>query len=92
VRVVAFLGPIRLTADPRPFTLNAEATAYPALERAVRGGGGEFVSWLHALPDSCYGTYEDGSDDAFHVRSAGHAELARRCLGLLAPDLPPTQP
>ena len=89
VRVVAFLGPIRLTADPRPFTPNAEAVAYPALERAVRGGGGEFVSWLRALPDSCYGTYEDGSDDAFHVRSAGHAELTRRCLGLLAPGPPP---
>lgn len=88
VRVVAFLGPIRLTADPRPFTPRAEGMAYPALERGVRDGGGEFVSWLELLPDSSYGSYEDGSDDAFHIRSSGHAVLARRVLGRLAPDLP----
>ena len=83
VRVISFLGPIRQSADPRPFSVRSEAIAYPALERAVRSGGGEFVSWIDLLPDSSYGTYEDGSQDPFHVREAGHEVIARRCLGLL---------
>ncbi len=88
VRVVVFLGPINLAADPRPFTPHAEAIAYPALERAVHAAGGEFVSWVGLLPDSCYGTYEDGSDDAFHIRSVGHERLARELLDRLEPGLP----
>lgn len=87
VRVVGVLNPIRLSAEPRPFTPRAEAVAYPALERAVRGGGGEFLDWVGLLADSCYGAYEDGSDDPFHIRSSGHARLTRDLLGLLAPSL-----
>lgn len=83
VRVVAFLSPVDLAARPRPFSRRVEATAGPALERAVRGQGGEFVSWIGLLPHAEFGRYEDGSDDAFHFKAAGHDTLARRILGVL---------
>ena len=84
VRVVAFLSPIDLAATPRPFSRRAELNAYPQLERAIRGHGGEFVSWIDLLPPAEYGLYADGSDDAFHIRAAGHDTLARRIVELLA--------
>jgi hypothetical protein len=80
VRVVEFLSPVDLTATPRPFSARAEANAYPELERQVRGHGGEFVSWIGLLPHAQYGLYDDGSDDAFHARPAGHDTLAARIL------------
>ena len=84
VRVVAFLSPIDLTATPRPFSRRAETNAYPALERAIRDHGGEFISWIDLLPPAEYGLYVDGSDDAFHIKAAGHDTLARRLVEILA--------
>ena len=80
VRVIHFLAPIGRAANPRPFSARAEATAYPALERAVEARGGEFVSWIDLLPGTCYGKYEDGSDDALHIKTAGQERLARRIV------------
>jgi hypothetical protein len=84
VRVVHFLAPIDRTAKPRPFSARAETAAYPALERAVEERGGEFAPWIDLLPGSCFGRYEDGSDDAFHLKAAGQDLLARRIVELLA--------
>jgi hypothetical protein len=86
VRVVHYLSPIDQGADPRPFSARAEATAYPALERAVRESGGEFASWVDLLPGAYFGKYEDGSDDALHIKAAGHDTLARLFLDLLAEE------
>ena len=80
VRVVNVLAPIRRDITPRPVSVRSESIAYPALERAVREAGGSFESWLDLLPDSCYGRFEDGSDDAFHVSGTGHRLIARRLL------------
>jgi lysophospholipase L1-like esterase len=84
VRVVHFLTPIDRAANPRPLSARAETVAYPALERAVRASGGEFVPWIDLLPGTCFGKFEDGSDDAFHVKAAGHEILARRIVETLA--------
>jgi hypothetical protein len=84
VRVVHFLAPIDRTANPRPFSARAEAVAYPALERAVLERGGEFVPWIDLLPGTCFGKYEDGSDDALHIKAAGQEILARRIVETLA--------
>jgi len=90
VRVVHFLSPIDPGAEPRPFSARAEAAAYPALERAVRASGGELEKWLDLVPHAGFGRYADGSDDAFHVRAAGHDTLAQRIVGVL--DAPPRHP
>lgn len=84
VRVIDFLAPIDRTANPRPFGARSEAAAYPALKRAVEGRGGEFASWIDLLPGTCFGKYEDGSEDAFHLKAAGHEVLARRIVETLA--------
>ena len=84
VRVIHFLAPIDRTMDPRPFSARAEAVAYPSLERAVRERGGEFAPWIDLLPGTCFGKYEDGSSDAFHLKAAGQELLARRIVETLA--------
>jgi len=84
VRVVHFLAPIDRTANPQPFSARAETLAYPALERAVRDHGGEFASWIDLLPGSCFGKFADGSDDAVHIKAAGHEILTRRIVETLA--------
>jgi hypothetical protein len=83
VRVIHFLAPVNRATEPRPFSARSEAVAYPALERAVRARGGEYVSWLDLLPPSCFGRFVDGSADALHIRPAGHTALVRRILALL---------
>ena len=83
VRVVGFLSPIDFAATPRPFSRRAEADAYPRLGPAIRDHGGEFVSWIDLLPHAEYGRYLDGSDDAFHIKAAGHDTLAAHILELL---------
>jgi len=83
VRMIHFLAPIHRAANPRPFSARAEALAYPALERAVRERGGEFVSWIDLLPGVCFGKFEDGSIDAFHIRAAGQETLACRIVKTL---------
>jgi hypothetical protein len=84
VRVVHFLAPIDRTAKPRPLSARAESVAYPALERAVRERGGEFVPWIDLLPGSCFGKFEDGSKDAFHIKAAGQETLACHIVETLA--------
>lgn len=83
IRVLDFVAPINREAVPRPFTARAEAVTYPALQRAAVAGGAQFLNLLDALPPSHYGRYADGTLDAFHIDSGGHAVLADTLLHTL---------
>lgn len=83
-RVIHVLAPIHRDVMPRPFTVRAEEVLYPALRKAAGQGKAEFLDLLDYLPADHFGTYSDGSPDAYHVDGAGHAAIAARLAGLLA--------
>ncbi len=78
--VVNFVAPIDRDVSPRPFALRAEAVSYPALEAASQAAGAVFVNLLDAMPHAHFGTYEDGTPDAFHFDTAGHGLLVEELL------------
>jgi hypothetical protein len=76
VRVIHVIAPINRAASPRPFTVRAEQVCYPALREAADASGAQFMDLLDAMPPARFGTYDDGSPDAFHLDGIAHAELA----------------
>lgn len=85
IRVVDFLAPANRRASPRPFSPGAEAVSFPALRAAAEGAGASFLDLVDVVPADRYGTYSDGTPDAFHLDSAAHEDLATilgRSIGL----------
>jgi len=83
VHVVHIVAPINRAATPRPFTIRSEQACYPALKAVADSTGARFMDLLDAMPPQRYGTYEDGSLDAFHLDGAAHGELAERIMSEL---------
>ena len=76
IRVIHVIAPINRAASPRPFTARAEQACYPALRVAADASDAQFMDLLDAMPPERFGTYEDGSLDAFHLDGIAHAEMA----------------
>lgn len=85
-RVVGFIAPINRATRPRPFSQRAETVSYPALQAAAAAVGADFLDLLSAIPPERFGTYEDGTPDAFHLDGTAHRELAALLLAAV-PEL-----
>ena len=83
IRVIVFLAPINRGVSIRPFTDRAELAAYPALQQAVTLRGIAFLDLVDALHTDNYGSFSDGTPDAFHIDAGGHTILADTLLSII---------
>jgi len=83
IRVVVFLSPINRGVSIRPFTARAELAAYPFLQQAVTMKEVVFLNLVDALQPDNYGSFSDGTPDAFHIDVGGHAILADTLLSTI---------
>jgi len=88
--VASFVAPVDRDVQPRPFSERAEAVSYPALEAASNGAGAMFLNLLDSMAHEHFGTYEDGTPDAFHFNGAGHAELVNTLMESISTHCPET--